>query len=120
MVTSTSIQSKSDRIAMSETVNDTMGSCPICALRMPIVPRHPRALCARCSGEIAEETGRRLEFFNTSISGGFEAHLKTLARHATGTLATFGGSDVTLTKHDLVGSLSNLKTTCRIGFQVTD
>jgi hypothetical protein len=58
---------------MSETVNDTMGSCPICALRVPIVPRYPRALCARCSGESADETGRRLEFFNTSISGGFEA-----------------------------------------------
>jgi hypothetical protein len=47
--------------------------CPICASPRPRSERYPRALCADCVDRAQDETGRRLRFFNTSLSGGFGA-----------------------------------------------
>jgi len=36
-------------------------------------PRAPRALCQACVLEARDSAGRRLRFFNESLSGGFRA-----------------------------------------------
>ena len=44
--------------------------CPICNLPMENNPRYPRAVCSECVSQVRDETGRQIEFFNTSLSGG--------------------------------------------------
>ncbi len=48
-------------------------SCPICGAGQTPNPRYPRYLCPDCATQALDETGRRLKFFNTHISGGFQA-----------------------------------------------
>jgi hypothetical protein len=45
--------------------------CPICGSPQPHSPRYPDCVCADCVGRAVDETGRRLEFFNLTLSGGF-------------------------------------------------
>ncbi|MGK3994015.1 recombinase family protein [Sorangium sp. So ce1024] len=47
--------------------------CPTCGDPVELWPRYPRAVCGICQHEATDEGGRPLEFFNTSIGGGFGA-----------------------------------------------
>ncbi|WP_438011250.1 recombinase family protein [Sorangium sp. So ce321] len=47
--------------------------CPTCGDPVEPWPRYPRAVCGICQHEATDEGGRPLEFFNTSIGGGFGA-----------------------------------------------
>ncbi|XYI03153.1 recombinase family protein [Sorangium sp. So ce1128] len=47
--------------------------CPTCGDPVEPWPRYPRAVCGICQREATDEGGRPLEFFNTSIGGGFGA-----------------------------------------------
>lgn len=47
--------------------------CPICSTPVRHFTRYPRAVCNNCYGKACNAQGRKLSFFNTSISGGFEA-----------------------------------------------
>ena len=47
--------------------------CPICGVPRPHSPRYPDNVCADCVGRAVDETGRRLEFFNLTLTGGFGA-----------------------------------------------
>ena len=47
--------------------------CPICGNAQRPFPRYPRYLCQACAAEAVDEAGRRLEFCNESIGGGFQA-----------------------------------------------
>ncbi|XXT24593.1 recombinase family protein [Sorangium sp. So ce429] len=47
--------------------------CPTCGDPVEPWPRYPRAVCGICLHEATDEGGRPLEFFNTSIDGGFGA-----------------------------------------------
>lgn len=52
---------------------DGTNRCPTCGDPVDVWPRYPRAVCGLCQGEATDEEGRPLEFFNTSIGGGFGA-----------------------------------------------
>lgn len=47
--------------------------CPVCGAAQHPNPRYPRYLCGGCAAQSTDESGRPLEFFNESISGGFQA-----------------------------------------------
>lgn len=47
--------------------------CPICEKLVPKNPRYPRQLCSECVLEAVDASGNALRFYNTSLSGGFEA-----------------------------------------------
>lgn len=50
--------------------------CPLCGNAVPDSPRYPRAVCRDCIGLAADQSGRGLEFFNASLSGGFVARYR--------------------------------------------
>ncbi|MEH2317483.1 hypothetical protein [Nostoc sp.] len=47
--------------------------CPICSTPTRYFARYPRAVCNNCYSKACDAQGRKLSFFNTSMSGGFEA-----------------------------------------------
>ena len=49
--------------------------CPICRTPRPHSPRYPQHVCATCVERAADQQGRRLAFFNTSLLGGFGVSL---------------------------------------------
>lgn len=51
-------------------------SCPICTSTVSISQRYPNHLCPQCAGKAVDANGRELEFYNTAMSGGFEARFK--------------------------------------------
>lgn len=51
----------------------TSQPCPICGTGQRPNPRYPRYLCSECAAEASDESGRQLQFGNTSMSGGFQA-----------------------------------------------
>jgi len=48
-------------------------SCPICHAELSPNPRYPNYVCRDCAGKAVSADGRRLEFYNVSLSGGFQA-----------------------------------------------
>ena len=48
--------------------------CPICDATTKALPRYPRRVCSTCTAKASDESGRALEFFNTSIGSGFTAY----------------------------------------------
>ncbi|MBB1587890.1 MAG: hypothetical protein HG423_014155 [Propionibacterium sp.] len=48
--------------------------CPICGGATKTLPRYPRRVCSTCAAKASDESGRALEFFNTSFGGGFIAY----------------------------------------------
>lgn len=53
---------------MNETKN-----CPICSIEMMHWERYPNLVCERCESRATDAYGRRVKFFNKSLSGGFQA-----------------------------------------------
>ena len=49
-------------------------SCPICGATTKTLPRYPRRVCGTCAAKASDESGRVLQFFNTSLGGGFIAY----------------------------------------------
>lgn len=49
------------------------GDCPICKNSMRTNPLHPHMVCRDCHAMAASSDGRLLEFFITSLSGGYMA-----------------------------------------------
>ena len=47
--------------------------CPICKKQIQRSERYPRCLCTECRARAKSKDGRRLEFFNESVSGGYIA-----------------------------------------------
>ena len=47
--------------------------CPICHVTLSYNPRYPQYVCNACTMRAQDKNGRRLEFFNTDISGGYTA-----------------------------------------------
>ena len=47
--------------------------CPICTTPVPHWERYPRAVCGACYDKACDDRGRKLNFDNVSMSGGFEA-----------------------------------------------
>lgn len=50
--------------------------CPICKKEVDFNPRYPKYVCKDCFSKATDIHGKKLTFFNTSISGGFEAVYK--------------------------------------------
>ncbi len=50
-----------------------MQTCPICQKEVQPSPRYPRYVCAECATLATSADGRKLTFYNQSISGGYEA-----------------------------------------------
>lgn len=48
--------------------------CPICRAEVEFVKRYPKCVCVSCYKKATDENGRRLKFFNVSLSGGFAAY----------------------------------------------
>jgi len=48
-------------------------NCPICTKAVLPSARYPRYLCSECAARAVAHDGRKLAFFNESISGGFIA-----------------------------------------------
>ncbi|MEO9090815.1 MAG: hypothetical protein ABI247_10850 [Rhodanobacter sp.] len=48
-------------------------ACPICGASLDPVPRYPRYVCADCATKAVVADGRRLQFSNLDMSGGFVA-----------------------------------------------
>ncbi|MGD2147734.1 MAG: hypothetical protein PVH41_13645 [Anaerolineae bacterium] len=48
-------------------------ACPICGDGMPGNPRYPRQVCESCVKRACDELGSPLVFYNTTLSGGFQA-----------------------------------------------
>ena len=48
--------------------------CSICGATMKTLPRYPRRVCGTCAAKASDESGRALQFFNTSLGGGFIAY----------------------------------------------
>ena len=47
--------------------------CPICAAEIKVVLRYPNYVCRSCASKASSADGRRLNFYNESLSGGFLA-----------------------------------------------
>lgn len=47
--------------------------CPLCGAEVPSSARYPRHVCPACYEKAADVRGRKLEFYNVSFSGGYEA-----------------------------------------------
>jgi hypothetical protein len=47
--------------------------CPICRTEVDPSPRYRDYLCKECRSRAVDGDGRPLKFYNTSLSGGFEA-----------------------------------------------
>ncbi|MHC5778891.1 hypothetical protein [Nostoc sp.] len=52
--------------------NTEFHPCPICSTPTRYFSRYPRAVCNTCYSKASDAQGRKLSFFNTSMSGGFE------------------------------------------------
>ena len=50
-----------------------LANCPICSVEMQKWDRYPNLVCAECAERASDESGRRLKFYNESLSGGFVA-----------------------------------------------
>ncbi len=48
-------------------------NCPICGAEVDPYPRYPRYVCHKCASLVCSTDGRRLEFYNASLSGGVVA-----------------------------------------------
>jgi hypothetical protein len=48
-------------------------NCPICKTTIEFVSRHPNIICEGCYKRLTDINGERIEFFNTSFTGGCEA-----------------------------------------------
>jgi len=48
-------------------------NCPICNRELNFNARYPNYICNDCSDKATDKNGRKLNFYNTSIGGGFEA-----------------------------------------------
>ncbi|MEH2195499.1 MAG: hypothetical protein V7K98_23060 [Nostoc sp.] len=53
--------------------NTEFHPCPICSIPTRYFARYTRAVCDNCYSKACDVQGRKLSFFNTSMSGGFEA-----------------------------------------------
>jgi hypothetical protein len=51
-------------------------TCPVCHASVQSNPRYPNYLCRWCCDRAVDAQGRQLEFYNTSMSGGFGARFK--------------------------------------------
>jgi len=49
-------------------------TCPICGASVQPSQRYPRHVCRDCFAEATDRAGRRLEFSNVGMSGGYAAH----------------------------------------------
>lgn len=47
--------------------------CPICGAEVSVSARYPNYVCGRCADKASAADGRKLKFFNESLSGGFLA-----------------------------------------------
>jgi len=52
----------------------TTQACPICGAAVQPSQRYPRHVCRDCFSEATGRDGRRLEFSNVGLSGGYAAH----------------------------------------------
>ena len=50
--------------------------CPICSKPTPHQERYPLSVCSNCFNKASDRTSRKLSFFNTDMSGGYEAIVK--------------------------------------------
>ena len=50
-----------------------MQTCPICQQEVQPSQRYPNYVCVECAKLARSEDGRKLNFYNQSISGGYEA-----------------------------------------------
>jgi hypothetical protein len=58
-----------------EKIEKSSQTCPHCGKKVMEYARYPHYICAECAAlEKLDEKGQRLEFYNTSVSGGFEVH----------------------------------------------
>ncbi len=48
--------------------------CPVCDAAVQPSQRYPRHVCPNCFAEASDRDGRRLEFSNVGLSGGYAAH----------------------------------------------
>jgi hypothetical protein len=48
-------------------------NCPICKIALTPAPRYPTYVCSTCASKATDKDGRLLEFFNSDLSGGYEA-----------------------------------------------
>lgn len=48
-------------------------ACPICMAPLEPVPRYPRYVCQECDKKAVADDGRRLQFSNVGLSGGYAA-----------------------------------------------
>lgn len=51
-------------------------TCLICHTSVQMNPRYPNYLCWGCYDRAVDAQARQLEFYNASMSGGFEARFK--------------------------------------------
>lgn len=47
--------------------------CPICAVPVNVNLRYPNYVCSSCFSKATDINGRKLNFYNTSIGGGYLA-----------------------------------------------
>jgi hypothetical protein len=52
---------------------DTSQRCPICGKGVPESPRYPDYVCDDCYVTATDNNGRKLDFYNTNVLGGYEA-----------------------------------------------
>jgi ribA/ribD-fused uncharacterized protein len=63
------------RLAIEKMSLEKYHPCPICFQSVFHWERYPRAVCGDCHNKACDAQGRKLSFFNISMSGGFEAFL---------------------------------------------
>lgn len=50
--------------------------CPICTEKVAHLERYPKQVCERCANKVSDAYGRRLQFSNEVLSGGFKAYYR--------------------------------------------
>lgn len=70
------VESNVPAVVWRETLEPTPDEkpCPICEAPSVASARYPQQLCPACVHEAVDRNGNSVRFYNTSLSGGFEAH----------------------------------------------
>ena len=75
--------------------------CPICGTTTKTLPRYPRRVCGTCAAKASDESGRALQFFNTSLGvvSSPTTRTRTRPRPTPVTSASSTASAATPTRH---------------------
>ncbi|PID36426.1 MAG: ADP-ribosylglycohydrolase [Rhodobacterales bacterium] len=96
--------------------------CPGCGAKLPFIERYPVYFCPECLKQAVDFEGKKLEFSNISLSGGFAwRHVGNAEwQECLGVLATIRGTSAFVTEARFGGVVAQPETAAHQQAGVTD